>query len=309
MRGEFANKDRALASGLFVRVRVPASKPYQALLIPERALATDQDMKFVYVVGSDGIATRRNVELGNQRGDMRIVTTGLEGRRAGDRQGSAARAAGPEGRGRIGVAKVAAAAPAEPARDEACGGSTERREPGAVAGMANFFINRPIFAAVISVVITLAGGIAVMLLPVAQYPEITPPTVQVNCTYPGASAKVVGETVAAPIEQQVIGVENMLYMSSQCTNDGGYNLTVTFEVGTNLDMAQVLVQNRVNLALPTLPNEVKQTGVSVKKKSPSILLVVNLISPNGNIRPALPEQLCHDPARATNWPRSKAWAT
>ena len=147
--------------------------------------------------------------------------------------------------------------------------------------MAKFFISRPIFAAVISVVITLAGGIAVMLLPVAQYPEITPPTVQVNCTYPGASAKVVAETVAAPVEQQVIGVENMLYMSSQCTNDGGYNLTVTFEVGTNLDMAQVLVQNRVNLALPTLPNEVKQTGVSVKKKSPSILLVVNLISPTG----------------------------
>ena len=147
--------------------------------------------------------------------------------------------------------------------------------------MATFFIERPIFAAVISVMIVLAGGIAVMLLPVAQYPEITPPTVQVTCTYPGASGKVVAETVAAPIEQQVIGVENMLYMSSQSTNDGGYNLTVTFEVGTNLDMAQVLVQNRVNLALPTLPGEVKQTGVSVKKKSPSILLVVNLISPKG----------------------------
>ena len=145
--------------------------------------------------------------------------------------------------------------------------------------MATFFIERPIFAAVISVMIVLAGGIAVMLLPVAQYPEITPPTVQVTCTYPGASGKVVAETVASPIEQQVIGVENMLYMSSQSTNDGGYNLTVTFEVGTNLDMAQVLVQNRVNLALPTLPNEVKQTGVSVKKKSPSILLVVNLVSP------------------------------
>src|SRR5262245_9550705 len=125
------------------------------------------------------------------------------------------------------------------------------------------------------------GGIAVFILPVAQYPEITPPTVQVSCTYPGASSKVVAETVAAPIEQQVIGVENMLYMSSQATNDGGYTLTVTFEVGTNLDMAQVLVQNRVNLALPTLPSEVKQTGVSVKKKSPSILLVVNLISPKG----------------------------
>ena len=147
--------------------------------------------------------------------------------------------------------------------------------------MAKFFIDRPIFAAVISVIITLAGAIAVRSLSVAQYPEITPPTVQVSCFYPGASSKVVADTVAAPIEQQVIGVENMLYMSSQCTNDGGYNLTVTFEVGTNLDMAQVLVQNRVNLALPTLPSEVKQTGVSVKKKSPSILLVVNLISPKG----------------------------
>jgi multidrug efflux pump len=147
--------------------------------------------------------------------------------------------------------------------------------------VAKFFIDRPIFAAVISVIITLAGGIAVGILPVAQYPEITPPTVQVTCNYPGASSKVVADTVAAPIEQQVIGVENMLYMSSQSTNDGGYNLTVTFEVGTNLDMAQVLVQNRVNLALPTLPSEVKQTGVSVKKKSPNILLVVNLISPKG----------------------------
>ena len=147
--------------------------------------------------------------------------------------------------------------------------------------MAKFFIDRPIFAAVISVIITLAGGIAVWLLPVAQYPEITPPTVQVSCNYPGASATVVADTVAAPIEQQVIGVENALYMSSQSTNDGGYNLTVTFEVGTNLDMAQVLVQNRVNLALPSLPPEVKATGVSVKKKSPNILLVVNLVSPGG----------------------------
>ncbi|MFN0018680.1 MAG: efflux RND transporter permease subunit [Pirellulaceae bacterium] len=148
--------------------------------------------------------------------------------------------------------------------------------------MAKFFIDRPIFAAVISVVVMLIGGIAVFGLSVAQYPEITPPTVSVSCFYPGASAKVVAETVAAPIEQQIVGVEKMLYMSSQCTNDGGYNLTVTFEVGTNLDMAQVLVQNRVNLALPSLPSEVKATGVSVKKKSPSILLVVNLVSPEGS---------------------------
>src|SRR6266702_3553656 len=146
--------------------------------------------------------------------------------------------------------------------------------------MARFFIERPVLGVVISLVIMLAGLAALEILPIAQYPEITPPTIQVSCSYPGAGAGVVRDTVAAPIEQQVVGVENMLYMSSQSTNDGGYNLTVTFEIGTNLDMAQVLVQNRVNLAVPSLPDVVKQTGVSVKKKSPSILLVVNLISPN-----------------------------
>lgn len=144
--------------------------------------------------------------------------------------------------------------------------------------LARFFIDRPIFAWVISIVIVIAGLWAAYQLPIAQYPEITPPTVQVSCQYPGASATVVAETIAAPIEQQVNGVENMLYMSSQCGNDGSYNLTVTFKLGTNLDMAQVLVQNRVSLALPTLPDVVKATGVSTKKKSPAILLVVNLFS-------------------------------
>ncbi len=121
-----------------------------------------------------------------------------------------------------------------------------------VEAMARFFIDRPVLGVVISAVILLAGLAAVKILPIAQYPEITPPTVQVSCSYPGASAKVVRDTVAAPIEQEVNGVERMLYMSSQSTNDGGYNLTVTFELGTNLDMAQVLVQNRVNLAMPPL---------------------------------------------------------
>jgi multidrug efflux pump len=147
--------------------------------------------------------------------------------------------------------------------------------------LSRVFIDRPIFASVPSIVITLAGLAAVYTLPIAQYPEITPPTVQVSCTYPGASSVVLAETVAAPIEQQVNGVEKMLYMSSNCTNDGTYNLTVTFELGTNLDMAQVLVQNRVSLAMPTLPDIVKQTGVTTKKKSPAILLCVNLFSPDG----------------------------
>ena len=144
--------------------------------------------------------------------------------------------------------------------------------------LARFFIERPVFAIVISLVIVFAGISAYFTLPIAQYPEITPPTVEVSCSYPGASAMVVQETIAAPIEQEVNGVEKMLYMSSQCTNDGGYRLTITFELGTNLDMAQVLVQNRVALALPKLPDVVKTTGVSTKKKSPSILLVVNLYS-------------------------------
>ena len=151
-----------------------------------------------------------------------------------------------------------------------------------MSGICRFFIDRPIFAAVISIVIVLAGGLALSTLPVAQYPEIAPPTISVTCVYPGANAGVVAETVAAPLEQQMSGVENMLYMSSQCSNDGQYSLTVTFDLGVNLDMAQVLVQNRVNLALPTLPDVVRQTGVSVKKKSPSILLVINLFSPDNS---------------------------
>ncbi len=145
---------------------------------------------------------------------------------------------------------------------------------------SRFFIDRPIFASVLSIIITLGGGISVFTLPVAQYPDITPPTVEVSAYYPGANSRVVADTVAAPIEQSVNGVENMLYMSSQCTNDGMYTLTVTFRLGVDLNMAQVLVQNKVSLAEPILPELVKRRGVSVKKKSPSTLMIVNLFSPD-----------------------------
>src|ERR1700675_2842061 len=147
---------------------------------------------------------------------------------------------------------------------------------------SRFFINRPIFASVLSIVIVLAGGIALRGLPVAQYPDITPPTVEVSASYPGANAQVVADTVAAPIEQQVNGVEGMMYMSSQSTNDGNYTLTVTFKPGSDLNISQVLVQNRESLAAPVLPALVQRRGISVKKKSPNVLMIVNLFSPNGS---------------------------
>jgi hydrophobe/amphiphile efflux-1 (HAE1) family protein len=146
--------------------------------------------------------------------------------------------------------------------------------------ISHFFIDRPIFASVLSIVFVLAGGVALFTLPVAQYPEVTPPTVLVTALYPGANAQIVRDTVAAPIEEQVSGVENMMYMSSQSTNDGTYRLAVTFKLGMDSDMAQVLVQNRVSLALPVIPALVQNEGITVKKISPNTLMIVNLISPD-----------------------------
>lgn len=146
--------------------------------------------------------------------------------------------------------------------------------------LAHFFIDRPIFASVLSILIVLVGGLALITLPIAQYPEIAPPTVVISATYSGANAKIVADTVATPIEQEVNGVEDMLYMSSQSTNSGTMALTITFKPGTNLDKAQVLVQNRVALAEPKLPEEVRKQGITVKKRSPDLSLVVNLVSPD-----------------------------
>jgi hydrophobe/amphiphile efflux-1 (HAE1) family protein len=146
--------------------------------------------------------------------------------------------------------------------------------------ISRFFIDRPIFAAVLSIVIVLAGGVAYTSLPVAQYPDVTPPTVQVTASYPGVNAQTVYDTVAAPIEEQVSGVEGMIYMSSTCTNDGMYTLTVTFKLGMDSDMAQVLVQNRVSLAQPVIPPLVQRQGINVQKMMPSRLMIVNLYSPD-----------------------------
>ena len=144
----------------------------------------------------------------------------------------------------------------------------------------HFFIDRPIFASVLSILIVLVGGLALLTLPVAQYPEIAPPSVQVRATYPGANAQVLSETVATPLEQEINGVEDMLYLSSQSSNDGVMQLTITFKQGADLDKAQVLVQNRVALAEPRLPEEVRRQGIVVRKRSPDLSMVINLTSPD-----------------------------
>ena len=149
-------------------------------------------------------------------------------------------------------------------------------------GFSKLFIDRPILAAVISVLIMLVGAVAYFALPISQYPEVAPPSITVTTSYPGANAETASATVAAPLEQEINGVENMLYLSSQSTADGRTTITVTFALGTNLDTAQVLVQNRVNIALPRLPEEVRRLGVVTNKNTPDILMVVHIYSPDNS---------------------------
>ena len=144
---------------------------------------------------------------------------------------------------------------------------------------SRFFIQRPIFSSVLSIIIVLVGVVAIGALPIARYPQISPPTITVSAMYPGASAATIAETVAAPIEEQVNGVEGMLYMTSTCSDDGSMNLSITFEIGTDLDMANVLVQNRVAAAEPGLPEDVKRQGVTTKKKSNETTLFIAVYSP------------------------------
>ena len=146
---------------------------------------------------------------------------------------------------------------------------------------SRFFVDRPIFAVVLSVIVFVGGLISIFRLPVSEYPEVVPPSVVVRAQYPGANPKVIAETVAAPLEEQINGIEDMLYMSSQSTSDGALALTLTFAIGTDIDRAESRVQNRVQRALPRLPEEVRQIGVTTVKSSPNLTMVVHLDSPDG----------------------------
>ena len=150
-------------------------------------------------------------------------------------------------------------------------------------GFSHFFVDRPIFASVMSIIVTLVGYISFVALPITEFPEIAPPTVNVTASYAGASAEVIAGTVATPIEQEINGVDNMLYIVSQATGNGALAISVVFKPGTNVDQAQVLVQNRVSIALPRLPTEVQRIGVTVRKRSPDLMLVIHLISPDGSL--------------------------
>src|SRR6478609_2703413 len=152
-----------------------------------------------------------------------------------------------------------------------------------MGNFSRFFIERPIFASVLSIVILIAGLVSATALPVSQYPDIAPPTVTIAASYPGASAETLAKTVAAPIEEQLSGVENMIYFSSSSAADGTVGITATFEVGTNIDTAVFQLNNRVQIALPRLPEEVRRNGVIVQKRSNDILLVIALTSPKGTL--------------------------
>src|SRR6188508_3347673 len=147
---------------------------------------------------------------------------------------------------------------------------------------SHFFIDRPIFASVLSIIILIVGFIAQRGLPVAEYPEIAPPTVNVTATYPGASAEVIAETVATPLELEINGVDDMLYIDSQSTGDGRLSINVVFKPGVNIDQAQVNVQNRVAVAQPRLPEDVQRLGIVVRKASPDLMMVVHMVSPDGS---------------------------
>jgi hydrophobe/amphiphile efflux-1 (HAE1) family protein len=264
-RGIFPNKDRLMSPGFFAKVRIPGSGEYDGLLIRDAAVGDDQGSSYVWVIDAEDKAVYRPVKLGplvdglrvvreGLKADERVVILGLMSVRNGNQGEARAHRHGPH----------------------------PTREGQAAMNFARIFVDRPIFAGVLSIVITLLGALSYFSLPVAQYPEVIPPTVVVSATYPGADARTLAETVSTPLEQEINGVEDMIYLSSSSTSDGRVQITVTFRLGTDLDKAQVLVQNRVNAAVARLPEEVRRLGVIVNKRSPDLTLAAQFYSPDGS---------------------------
>ena len=241
------------------------------LLIPNRVVAEDQAGKYALVVNKDNVVEQKRIKTGQLLvGGLRVITDGLA---ADDRVVLTT-----NGQAVPGGKVVPSWRPSRLRRPAPTSRRPSRRRSAPM--ISAFFINRPVLANVLAIVIVILGAVALITLPVAQYPNIVPPTVQVTTTYPGANAETVVDNVALPIELQVNGVEGMIYMQSYSTDAGTYTLTVTFAIGTNLDFAQVLVQNKVSAALASLPMPVQAQGVIVQKKSTSILQIVSLTSPN-----------------------------
>ena len=282
---------RELVDGEFVTVLLEGVQPVQLLAIPRAAVLTDQSGDYVYVVGDDNKAIRQNIKLGQstpteasvltglQEGQT-IVVDGLQRVRPGQPVAPAPAAPTRRRRGHERPAMTAASVPRRP--------QGHRRGPYSsrdASMISSVFVDRPRLAVVIAIVVTIAGLLSLTRIPVAQFPDIVPPQVQVAATYPGASAQVVESAVAQPLEAQIVGVDQMLYMKSSSGNDGSYNLTVSFALGSNPDIDTVNVNNRVQTALSQLPSEVQLQGLTVQKRSSAVLQFMMFYSDNGQQDP------------------------
>ena len=267
MRGTFSNPDGKILPGLYARLRVPVEKK-AAFVVPEVAIANDQQGSYVLVVDEKNVVERRNVTTGPAVDGLRAIEEGLNGKEwvivNGLCKGRPRKACDTRAGGRRAAAGRSLFSISFPREGKAM--------------ISKFFIERPIFANVIAIIIVIIGVVFLYRLPVSQYPEIVPPTIQVTTLYPGASAEVVAATIGVPLEKAINGVEGSIYMSSVSGSDGSYTLTVTFDVGTDLNTSLALVQNSANSALAQLPAGVQQQGITVRKVSPSILLFASLYS-------------------------------
>ena len=302
LRASFSNADRALVPGQFVRVRLQGFERDSALAVPRRAVQQSLDQQFVLVVGKGDTVAARDIETGTWSGDWWIIERGLK---PGERVVV-------EG---VQKAQPGQAGPPRGASGQR-GGGHRREEARSELDPRNangkqlyFFVRRPVLAAVISIVIVLLGTFALLGLPVARYPQITPPSVQVTATYPGATAEDVAQAVAAPIEQQLSGLDGLLYYRSSNSSNGVMNLQVFFDIGRDQDIAAVDVQNAIKVAEPQLPEEVRRQGVVIRKAQTDILLVAvgHQRRTPGTTRPISPTT-----PSSTWWTSSSgstAWAT